>query len=148
MLLGLTLIVSGTAKIPGQVEFADALLKSFWTPALARFISDYLPWIELFIGIFLLLGLFPRIIAALCIPLIIGFIANNSWALNKGIDKFSECACFGVLEEYLGHLSPLGAFILDIVLFVLTLVVLIFDKRGFTTFQPWFIRREKGEISI
>jgi uncharacterized membrane protein YphA (DoxX/SURF4 family) len=144
MLVGLTFLVSGTAKLPGQTEFADALLKSFWTPTVAYFISHYLPWIEICLGIFLLLGIFPRIAATLCISLILGFIANNSWALNNSIDKFPECAyCFGILEEFLGTLSPLGALILDIVLLYLALVVLLLHQEDFSTFRPWFIKRKK-----
>ena len=92
ILLGLTLLVSGIGKIPGQTEFIDALLKSFWTPAVAYFIGYCLPWVEASLGFFLLLGLFPRIAAALCLPLIVGFVTNNSWALINGVEKFPECA--------------------------------------------------------
>jgi len=142
--VGLTLLVSGTGKLPGQTEFVDALLKSFWTPTVAYLIGYCLPWLEAVLGVFLLLGLFPRIAAALCLPLTAGFMANNSWALINGVEKFPECAnCFGIWEEFLGAMSPLGALIFDIVLFGLALIVLLLHKEGFLTFQPWFIRRKK-----
>ena len=144
--LGLTLLVSGTGKLPGQTEFAVALLKSFWTPTLAYFISYCLPWIETGLGLFLFLGIFPRIAAALCLPLTVGFIANNSWALIHGVEKFPVCAyCFGMWEEFLGALSPLGALILDVVLLCLALIVSLLHQEGFLTFHPWFIRRDTGE---
>ena len=144
MLVGLMLLVSGAAMLPGQTEFADALLKSLWTPTAAYFISYYLPWVEICLGIFLLLGLFPRIVATLCVPLILGFIANNCWALNNSIDNFPECAyCVVLLEEVLGTISPLGALILDIVLLCLALVVLLLHQEDFSTFRPWFIKRKK-----
>jgi len=92
VLAGLTLLVSGTGKLPGQTEFIDVLLKSFWTPPVAYFTGYYLPWIEVCLGVFLIFGLFPRIAAALCVPLIIGFLMNNSWALINGVEKFPECA--------------------------------------------------------
>lgn len=66
ILLGLVLLVSGTGKLPGQTEFIDALLKSFWTPPVAYLVGHCLPWVETGAGFFLLLGLFPRIAAALC----------------------------------------------------------------------------------
>ena len=143
-LLGLTLLVSGTGKLPGQTEFVDALLKSFWTPAVAYFVGYCLPWVETGLGILLLLGLFPRIAAALCLPLTIGFIANNSWALIHSVERFPECAaCFGIWEEFLGALSPLGALVLDIVLLGLALIILLLHQEHFLAFQPWFIRRKK-----
>ncbi len=144
ILLGLTLLVSGVGKLPGQTEFADALLKSLWIPGVVYFVGYCLPWVETGLGVFLFLGLFPRIAAALCLPLIVGFMANNSWALINGVEKFSECAsCFGIWEEFLGTLSPLGALVLDIVLLCLALMVLLLHQEDFLTFQPWFIRRGK-----
>lgn len=146
ILLGLILLLSGTGKLPGQAEFVDALLGSFWTPTTAYFIGYCLPWLETVFGLFLLLGLFPRIVAALCLPLIAGFIANNSWALVNGVEKFPECMyCFGIWEEFLGALSPLGALVLDIVLLGLALIILWLHKENFLTFHPWFIKRKRGE---
>ena len=148
ILAGLTLLVAGTGKLPGQTEFIDALLKSFWTPAIAYVVGYCLPWLEMGLGVFLLLGLFPRIAAALCLPLIAGFMANNSWALIHGIEKFPGCGfCFGIWEEFLGALSPLGALVLDIVLLGLALIVVLLYQGDFLTFQPWFIRRKKRGTS-
>ena len=144
ILLGLTLLVSGTGKLPGQTEFVDVLLKSFWIPPVAYLIGYCLPWVEIVFGLFLLIGLFPRIMAALCLPLIFGFMANNSWAIIAGEEKFPECAsCFGMWEEFFGALSPLQALIFDIVLLGLALIVLLLHKEGFMTFKPWFIKRGK-----
>ena len=144
IILGLMLLASGTGKIPGRTEFIDALLKSFWTPTVAHLIGYFLPWIETGLGAFLLLGFFPRIAAALCLPLIAGFMANNSWALINGIEKFPECArCFGIWEGFLGAISPWGAMALDIILLCLALIVLLLHQDGFLNFWPWFIRRKK-----
>ena len=145
-LLGLTLFISGIAKLPEQTEFADALLKSFWTPNTAYFISNVFPWIEACLGILLLLGIFQRMAAVFCIPVILGFITNNIWAISHGINEYSTCAnCFGVLENYMGHLSPVGALIIDIVLLCLAIVIVIFDKKGFFSLQPWFIRQKNKD---
>ena len=144
IILGLTLLVSGTGKLPGQTEFIDALLKSFWTPFVAYVIGYCLPWIEVGLGILLLLGIFPRIVAIICVPIIIGFMVNNSWALMRGVEDFSECSnCFGVWEEFVGTLSPLGALVFDFVILCLALIILLFHQKGFFTFQPWFMRRKR-----
>ncbi|MBA7663318.1 hypothetical protein ES703_71358 [subsurface metagenome] len=144
-LLGLVLVVAGSGKLPGQTEFVDALLKSFWTPQVAYLIGRCLPWAEVILGMFLLLGVFPRIAATLCLPLTAGFMANNSWALSQGMEQFPQCSqCFGIWEELLGAISPLQALCLDIVLFGLALIILLLHPGGFLSFQPWFIKR-KGE---
>jgi uncharacterized membrane protein YphA (DoxX/SURF4 family) len=144
--LGLTLLVSGSGKLPGQTEFIDALLHSFWTPQVAYFIGYCLPWVEVALGVLLLIGVFPRIAAGLYLPLIAGFMANNSWALSRGIEQFPQCAyCFGIWEEWLGTISPLQALCLDVVLFCLALITLLLHPGGFLTFRPWFIKRKEGQ---
>jgi len=145
LFLGLILVVSGIGKIPGQTEFIDALLQSFWTPQVAYFIGYCLPWVEVALGVLLLLGVFPRIAAGLSLPLTAGFMANNSWALSQGIEQFPQCAyCFGIWERWLGNISPLSALCLDIVLFCLALIILLLHPRGFLNFRPWFIKRKGG----
>ena len=139
--LGLTLLASGSGKLPGQTEFIDALLQSFWTPAMAYLIGYCLPWVEIVLGVLLLLGVLPRIVAALCLPLTIGFIASNSWALSHGVKQFPSCDyCFGKWEELLGVMSPLQALCFDIVLFGLALVILLGVVHDLIAFRPWFIR--------
>ena len=146
LFLGLMLLVSGSGKLPGQAEFIDALLQSFWTPPLAYFIGYCLPWVEVTLGVLLLIGVFPRIAAGLSLPLTAGFMVNNSWALSQGIEEFPQCAqCFGIWEEWLGTISPLQALCLDVVLFGLALVILLLHPGGFLTFRPWFVRRKGGK---
>jgi len=146
LFLGLTLLVSGSGKLPGQAEFIDALLQSFWTPPVAYFIGYCLPWVEVALGVLLLIGVFPRIAAGLSLPITAGFMANNSWALSQGIEQFPQCAqCFGIWEEWLGAISPLQALCLDVVLFCLALIILLLHPGGFLTYRPWFVRRKEGE---
>ena len=146
--VGLTLLVSGSGKLPGQTEFIDVLLRSFWIPPVAYFIGYCLPWVEIILGVLLLVGSLPRIAAGLCLPLIGGFMANNSWALSQGIEQFPECSyCFGIWEEWLGAISPLQALYLDIILFCLALIVLLFHPGDFLSFRPWFIKH-KAEQNI
>ena len=145
ILLGLTLLISGTGKVPGQTEFIDALLRSLWTPAVAYFVGYLLPWVEIALGALLLLGIFPRLVAVICLPLTAGFMGNNIWALLNDVGEFPECAsCFGVWEEYFGSLSPMGALVLDVVLFCLALLILVLHREGFFEFRPWFIKRKRA----
>jgi len=143
ILLGLVLLVSGAGKLPGQAEFVDVLLGSFWTPTIAFFISHVLPWIEVILGAVLLLGVFPRIAAILTLPLLAGFMANNIWAISHG-KTFGSCGCWGIFEELFGGMTPVQALGMDIALLFLALTIIILHPAPFLSFQSWFAKR-KGE---
>ncbi|MDA8124945.1 MAG: DoxX family protein [Deltaproteobacteria bacterium] len=140
---GLLFVVSGTGKLPGQAEFADVLLQSFWGPVPAFLIAHLLPWAELVLGMALILNLWPRLAAFAGIPLILGFIANNGWALFQGMDKYPACGyCFGVFEKWIGALSPLQSLVIDLFLLVSALAVLFFHPDRFFRFRPWPVGRK------
>jgi uncharacterized membrane protein YphA (DoxX/SURF4 family) len=149
------LLVAGIGKLPwlsdilgefpGQTEFVDALLGPLWTSTTAFIISDILPWIEVVLGIVLLLGIFPRIAAVLCLPLIAGFMASNIWAISHG-ETFGSCGCFGIWEKLFGGMTPLQALGIDIVLLCFALVIILSHPAPFLSFQSWF-RKLKGERS-
>jgi len=143
--VGLTLFISGVGKIPGQTEFVDLLLKSLWTPTMAYLIGHVLPIGEIILGLFLVFGIFPRIAAGLCLPLLIGFMANNSVAISGGMEKFPSCGCFGVWETLFGIVTPVQAMALDIVLLMLAVIILVFHPTGLLHFRPWLIKKWKWE---
>lgn len=144
ILLGLIIAVSGAGKLPGQTEFADVLLGSFYTPVIAKMIAHGLPWVELILGVLLVLGIFPRIAAAVCLPLIAGFMANNAWAIRHGTD-FGSCGCFGIFEELFGAMTPWQAMGLDIAMLCLALIIILFNPTGFLKFQWWFTKQKEKE---
>jgi uncharacterized membrane protein YphA (DoxX/SURF4 family) len=153
ILLGLMLLVAGIGKLPwladilgefpGQTEFVDALLGPLWTSTTAFIISDILPWVEVILGLVLVLGIFPRIAAILCLPLIAGFMASNIWAISHG-ETFGSCGCFGVWEKLFGSMTPLQALGIDIVLLCFALIIILSHPAPFLSFQSWFAKR-KGE---
>ena len=154
ILLGLTLLASGLGKLfanlPAETEFIDKLIPVFFmTSTLAYFIGYVLPWIELSLGILLILSILPRLIAVLCLPLIFAFMANNSWMISQGMEEFPECAyCFGKLEEILGALSPLQSLCIDIGLFALALTIIVVHPGGFLSLPPWVAKlRKKGQAA-
>jgi len=137
--LGLTMLLSGTGKLAGTMEFVSLLLGSFLTPLIAFLIGYCLPWLEFILGMLLLLGVFARIAAALCLPLTIGFMATNSWLLSRGVKDSSCYYCFGKWEEIFWSLSPLQSLCLDIVLLLLAIVIVLFYPRTLFDWRPWFI---------
>lgn len=141
--VGLIFVVSGIGKIPGQTEFADVLLGAFWTPPTAYLISHCLPWAELVLGLVLLGGIYPRIVSALCIPITIGFIASNCWALSQGVTKFSTCGyCLGIFEGLFGALSPLQALLIDILLLCFFIIILLYHPGRFKDFRPSLVDKK------
>jgi len=153
ILVGLTLLIAGSGKafgfgeMPGQtMKFIGAVLPdALLTPEVACFIGDIffpyiIPWTELSLGMLLLLRVWPRLMAVLCLPLVAAFMANNSWLIAQGKTKFSACECFGIWEELFGTLTPLQALGVDIGLFLLALIIIFVQPGGFLASPSWLTR--------
>ena len=157
ILIGLTFLMSGSGKVfgygemPGQtMQFIGAILPDAWlTPELAYFIGDVLfpyiiPWTELSLGILLLLRVWPRLMAAICLPLTVAFMANNAWYITHGELKFLPCECFGIWEKLFGTMTHVQSLWLDIVLFALALTIIIVHPGGFLSSPAWLVKVGKG----
>lgn len=153
ILLGLVLLIAGSGKLfafgemPGQTMlFIGAILPDAWlTPGVAFFIGDILfpyiiPWLELCLGILLLLRIWPRLMAAISLPLIVAFIANNAWYISQGKMRFTSCECFGIWEEMFGTLTHVQSLSFDIVLFALALAIIFVHPGGFLSSPPWLAK--------
>jgi uncharacterized membrane protein YphA (DoxX/SURF4 family) len=148
LLIGAILLIAGIGKIaefgtiPGQTDFLDKFIPDFLlTPDVARFIGLYfIPWImpiaEIVIGAALIIGIWPRIFAIIFIPLVFGFMANNSYAIANGMEKFPECECFGVF----GGLTPIQSMYMDIGMFILAVLIIVIHPGGFFAHQFWINR--------
>ncbi len=150
ILVGLTLVIAGSGKligfgeVPGQtIEFIGDILPEAWiTPGSVYFLFEiFVPYVlpisELLLGLLLLVGLASRLIAILCIPLIISFMVNNIWVIGQGLDKFPECVCFGIWETFFGGLTPVQSLIYDITLFVLVIIIIFVHPGRFLASRPW-----------
>lgn len=153
ILVGVTILAAGTGKaigfgeIPGQtVEFiGDVLPKAFINSTTVFLIYDIfipyvIPGVEMILGIFLLIGFVPRLAAVLSLPLTVAFMANNIWAIRGGLDKFPDCACFGIWEELFGGLTPVQALGYDIGLLVLAVVIILLHPGVFLSSREWLTR--------
>jgi uncharacterized membrane protein YphA (DoxX/SURF4 family) len=152
LFLGVVLLIAGIGKLPGlsdklgafpgQTEFLDEVFGPLW-PTVAFFINNILPWMEVVLGLALVLGIFPRIAAVLTLPLIAGFMTSNTWAISHG-KAFESCGCFGIFAKLFGSMTPWQALGLDIILLFLALTIILLHPAGFLTFRWWFSKR-KGE---
>jgi len=100
-----------------------------------------LPPLEIALGVFLVLGLFLRVSAAVSGLVVLSFAIAKIQAITRGLD-IDICPCFGPAVPLLTAYS----LALDVVL--LALAVQIFYHRGdFLALGPWFSRKaaEPGE---
>jgi uncharacterized membrane protein YphA (DoxX/SURF4 family) len=134
VLLGLILLTSGIGKlfmgVPAQLEFMSQISPVFGLPeSWIKLLVYIIPWVEILLGLFLILQLFTSFVAITCVPLVIGFITNNVWMLMNG-SEFTNCnSCFGVFEQWWGGLSPLQALSIDMFMFGLILVTVFVNTR-------------------
>ena len=153
VLLGLMMLVAGIGKLPGlselgtfpgQTEFFDVIFGPIWS-TVAFFINNILPWLEVVLGLALVLGIYPRIAAVVTLPLIAGFMTSNIWAITHG-KSFGTCGCWGVFESLFGNTTPPQALGMDIVLLIFALIIIFWYPAPFLSFQSWF-RKRKGAMS-
>ena len=93
LILGVTFIYASIGKIIDPSEFSSAIHNFGVTPIyIENIIALYLPWIELIIGVGLILGIIYRASLNITIALLIVFILLilQAYLLGKSID----CGCF------------------------------------------------------
>jgi uncharacterized membrane protein YphA (DoxX/SURF4 family) len=155
ILIGLTLLIAGTGKlsfgeVPGQtIEFIGHVLPdALISPGLVFFIYDiFIPYIlpcaEMAVGLALLVGLWPRIMAILSILLSLAFTGNNIYAIFLGMREYTSCECFGIWEKILGGLTPVQALIVDIIMIILAIVIIVFHPGSIGSSREWITKLSK-----
>ncbi len=124
MIVGGVLLYAGFMKAVGpSAEFA-ALIEAYkiLPPSLLSPLALALPWIEMWLGTFLIFGFFTRPSAAAATLLFTVFLAALASTLVRGID-LASCGCFGA-----DALSPRYTIILDSVLMVLSIILTVLSK--------------------
>ena len=140
VILGGIFVAASVTKLQQQAEFIDTVIGYGILPdVLARLYGLVVPWVELFIGCCLILGIFSRFAAALSIPLTISFVIASSYALLNAVS--SSCGCFGEVIS-LSHPVSLS---LDAVMLAMALL-LLFRKASekFLSVGPWLSRYNLG----
>lgn len=94
LVLGLTLLVAGGLKIGNPRGAARAVQGYDVMPfEMARYVGYALPWLEIVLGVLLVLGLFTRITALLGSLLMVAFVVGIAQAWARGLTI--DCGCFG-----------------------------------------------------
>ena len=124
VVLGGIFIAASVGKLQQPAEFTNTVLSYGILPnSLAQFYGFILPWVELFIGCALVLGIFSEFASALSIPLIISFVMASSYSLLRPVG--GDCGCFGEVVT----LSHPVALSLDVVMLAMALLLLFNEAR-------------------
>ena len=122
LILGVIFIVASISKIQDIAKFVSVVTSYGILPdSLAHLYGYAAPWVELFVGCALILGVFVRFSAALLIPLTLSFMVASSYALVNAVG--GNCGCFGKFFT----LSHPIALTID-VLMLLASVILLLNK--------------------
>ena len=140
MLLALVFITAAVGKLMGQNAFLLQVSTYVISDNIAALVAGGLPWVELVLGLCLLVGLFPQIASGLSTLLVAIFILHNAWMITNGLGH-EPCSCLGVLDRvFTGELSTVGSLYLDIVLVILALAVYFCYPGRLLNVRPWFMR--------
>ncbi len=86
-------LMPGVEKLQHAKDFASTVQAyHVLPPNIASIYAGCLPWLEILIGLYLLVGLFTRITAAACGGLLLSFIIALSVVLIRG--EAIECGCY------------------------------------------------------
>ena len=125
LFLGALLIYASIYKIQFPPHFARGVLNyeffPFW---LVNFIAITIPWVELIVGVFLVVGLFTRASNLIALGMFCVFFVLISWVLYWGLEI--DCGCFSKALE--GHLID-GSYLFRDGLFVLFSIQILFAKK-------------------
>ena len=122
LVLGGIFVAASVTKLQHQAEFIDTVSGYGLLPStLAQFYGFTAPWVELFIGCSLILGIFSRFSAAISIPLTVSFVIASSYRIINPVGD--SCGCFGELFT-LSHPASLS---MDAAMLFMALIIL-FNK--------------------
>jgi len=137
--LGTTFIVSGAGKLPERAEFVSQCQEYDLLPdVLARLYGTGLPWVEVIVGSFLLLGLLSRFASGIGMLTALSCIIANSIILYRGANM--ECGCFGEMAV----LQTRDALLIDIALLIMAFQILV-HKGEFLSLDSIIFRRKSSE---
>jgi uncharacterized membrane protein YphA (DoxX/SURF4 family) len=118
--LGVIFIYASLDKIQQPADFARVIQNYDMIPViLTNLAAIILPWLELYCGVFLIIGLFLRASAGMIATLMLLFIIAMATALIRGLEI--DCGCYG-MESQISS----GRILEDVGLLIMALYVTFF----------------------
>ncbi len=125
VILGVVFIWASIDKIVHIDLFAKAIYNYHVAPGwLVNIMAIFMPWVELFAGVCLVLGFWPRGAATLIGAMLVMFIVALTIVYVRGVDI--NCGCFSVSDRAKG--SATGLIWRDILLLLMTIQILFFGR--------------------
>ena len=122
-LLGAIFIYASYHKFFSPAEFAKIIYGYDLLPhILINITAIVLPFVELFLGLALIIGIYPRSAALIVNIMVLSFIIAISINLIRGHEF--DCGCFSIGTSA----SPTQILIRDIILFITGFYVLFYDR--------------------
>jgi putative oxidoreductase len=128
LFVGVVFVYASFYKIVEPEQFARSITYYKATPlGFVNLMAIVIPWLELFTGILLILGVLSRSSALIIGTMLLIFIAAISQALLRDIDI--SCGCF---RSEGGERIGLGLLIRDIIWFLMCVHIMRFDTGRFS----------------
>jgi len=130
LLIGALFIYASLHKIQDPAAFAVSVRNYLLIPpAWSNLVALTLPWIEVAVGVFLIVGVQTRPSALLTTGMLGVFLGAMIYAYAIGLDI--DCGCFGSAA---GSAGRVGAFTIfrDSLLFLISFFVLLWDEGDFS----------------
>ena len=141
LFLGATFIASAVAKLPMQERFIDVVKDYHMLPDfLASFYGSVLPWLELLLGVYILLGMLIKQTSFTIILIGATFMVANIGAIAKGMEHCGTC--FG--EAF--PLSAPAALALDFIIIIAAVVLLVHGHRAQRLSVDEFFKRRAAKV--
>lgn len=140
LVVGVVFITASIYKIAEPELFAKSISYYKALPlGLVNIMAIVMPWLELFTGVMLILGIFTRSNAFLIAVMLLIFIVAISQAIARGIDI--SCGCF---RPEGGEKVGLGLLGRDIAWFLMSIQVMRFDSSRFSVAR--FFGRSRRQV--
>jgi len=140
LLVGGTFVFSGATKLLSHSQFVDTVDSYHILPhSLATAYGVTLPWVELVIGAYLVLGILIRPSALVVLLMGISFMVANVRAIFSGEEYCGSC--FGEAVIFPAWQS----LIVDILIMIAAIYLLaVGSGKGMWGFDSWFAQRQRG----
>ncbi|MCE1165037.1 MAG: DoxX family membrane protein [Bacteroidetes bacterium] len=127
IILGILFIYASFAKLFHPGDFAKAILRYEMLPvSLVNLQAIIMPWIEFFVGILLIFGIFRKSTSLLATASIVIFLIALISAYARGLDI--SCGCFS-LEESSSKGDILFRIIQDFFMLAGTVILYLFSEK-------------------
>jgi uncharacterized membrane protein YphA (DoxX/SURF4 family) len=134
--IGILFIVSGFEKIISPYQNFLYVIQAYeLIPSpMDHWVAIVFPWIEFFVGVFVLLGLWLKVALRGAVVLFLTFILVVTQALIRHL-PIDECGCFGQLISFPLHV----VLIMDSVMLMSTLWLIVqINKDNFFSLDKYF----------